>query len=181
MALILTEAEKAIIDALEPDLEEAFMNGVQNPDTSEAIEPMSGYASAAAVKVHEDDTPVDYRPEVKGPFKALIAAFLRNLTPENETVFTTGDLDNGWTTATGVCFYRDALGRVFVRGAIADGSAPTGVCTLPEGYRPGSERVFPVYTSVTGYGSVAIAEDGTVAALTGDGVFYLDGISFRAA
>lgn len=81
-------------------------------------------------------------------------------------------------------FYRDALGRVFMRGLITAGSSATVIATLPAGFRPQSRHIFGCYSSVAGEkisridiepgGNVLYVSSGTPDFIS------LDGISFAA-
>jgi len=91
-------------------------------------------------------------------------------------------------------YYKDALGRVHIKGVIKDGTATasTVLFQLPAGYRPGHEVVCNVRASNTtesaeGAARVDIETDGDVVIIGGDvsgfgtGCYVsLDGISFLA-
>lgn len=101
-------------------------------------------------------------------------------TTATETTWNDVTLNSGWTNAFGapkpVVGYIKRLGVVYFRGGISGGSGT--IFTLPTGYRPSAELVFPVYANaaitrlvVATNGDVSLAS-GTPTAIT------LDGISF---
>lgn len=80
-------------------------------------------------------------------------------------------------------YYKDALGRVHLRGTIGGGTNAyyTPLARLPEGYRPQAYEYFAVATS-EGAGTVYVIGDGRVIIHRPEGAtwFSLSGISFRA-
>lgn len=76
-------------------------------------------------------------------------------------------------------FYKDALGVVHLQGLIKNGTAPSAIFTLPEGYRPLESRLFT--TTASGeFGEIAIFPSGQVLFARGLGGYVsLEGISFR--
>ena len=94
--------------------------------------------------------------------------------------------ENGWDNfgapQQDVGYYKDNNGRVWLRGAIKDGTiGAVPAFTLPEGYRPAAWEHFDVESNHA-FGSVQIADDGQVQGRDGDPTHVsLSGISFRAA
>lgn len=77
-------------------------------------------------------------------------------------------------------FTRDAMGFVYVRGLVKSGTVGSGtpIFTLPVGYRPATQRAFPV-SSAGAFGIIVVKADGSVAVSVGSNVnCYLDGIIF---
>lgn len=80
-------------------------------------------------------------------------------------------------------YYKDPLGRVWLRGLIKSGTtaANTLLFVLPSGYRPPFRSIHAIDTNGT-FGSVEVQEDGEVRTGTTVSATYLSlaGISFRA-
>lgn len=83
-----------------------------------------------------------------------------------------------------VGYYKDKMGRVFLRGMVNNVNNPTGliVFNLPAGYRPSaSGRLVYTTTSNATMGRVDVMANGDVVVQTGTaGWISLDGISFKA-
>lgn len=87
-------------------------------------------------------------------------------------------------------YYKDALGRVHIRGLIRDGTdtALTDLFALPAGYRPAYRMIFGCVMSNAAdedtsdnIARVDVAADGTVEIVHADCIWLaLDGISFLA-
>ncbi len=114
------------------------------------------------------------------------AAFVKTLTVTTGSPWIAPTLLNGWVNQGGSTspagYYRDAAGRVYLRGDIKSGTIGAAAFVLPAGYRPDFDTFRPVMTTGTyGYASVA-ASSGTVYAASGSNAgFDLDGISFLAS
>jgi hypothetical protein len=93
---------------------------------------------------------------------------------------------NTWVNFGGVYdtagYYKDVAGIVRLKGLVKNGTAPPSIIfTLPSGYRPGLQKIYPAY-SAAALGFCEIKADGTVNAEIGAAAsFSLEGISFRAA
>lgn len=82
-------------------------------------------------------------------------------------------------------YYRDALGRVFIRGIVSSGTSATAIATLPVGFRPQYRHMF---TGVVDVGAgdafcrVDVGADGVISFQGAGTANYLslDGISFAA-
>lgn len=77
-------------------------------------------------------------------------------------------------------YYKDQFGVVHLQGMVKSGGLPSAIFTLPEGYRPLQNRLFPVASG--GYfGQIAVFTDGQVFFFVGYTNPYvsLEGISFR--
>lgn len=77
-------------------------------------------------------------------------------------------------------YYKDQFGVVHLQGMVKSGGLPSAIFTLPEGYRPLQNRLFPVASG--GYfGQIAVFTDGQVYFFVGytDPYVSLEGISFR--
>lgn len=78
-------------------------------------------------------------------------------------------------------FYKDACGRVHLKGNIKSGTAVnTTAFTLPEGYRPAATLDFAV-PSNGAFGQLRIGADGVVNPIIGSTVDFRLNVSFRAA
>lgn len=78
-------------------------------------------------------------------------------------------------------YYRDAFGRVFLRGLIASGSVGSTAFTLPSGYRPEKHCLFSVVSNDS-IGQVFITTAGAVTPISPSNNAWvsLEGISFVA-
>lgn len=80
-------------------------------------------------------------------------------------------------------FYKDALGRVFLRGLISSGTSATAIATLPAGFRPQNACLFGCYSVISGSAKIArvdIRADGVIVFQESGTPDYLtlDGLSF---
>lgn len=121
----------------------------------------------------------------RAAFYAGFNAALALKADKAQEAWITPTLINGWeaydTAIFPIGYYKDALGRVWLRGALKTGTANTVCFNLPAGYRPGKAAVFVSRTTLTtalGW----VLPSGNVTAATGAYATYvaLDGISFRA-
>lgn len=98
------------------------------------------------------------------------------------SVWTDATLTSGWTNVAGYAaagYWRDDERRVYVRGAVENGSVGSTIFTLGTGYIPSSTQFFPVYTP-TGTGVVRVQNDGQVILQSGGtGHVDLGAIRFR--
>ena len=81
-------------------------------------------------------------------------------------------------------YAKDVHGKVYLQGAIKNGTDNQSAFTLPSGYRPAADKFFPVGTTSGNAGRVIVGSDGTVdphAADSSTGLISLEGISFHAA
>ncbi|HKP73401.1 MAG TPA: hypothetical protein VJT82_10720 [Pyrinomonadaceae bacterium] len=76
--------------------------------------------------------------------------------------------------------YGKSAGRVYLRGAVEGGTAPSVIFTLPPGFRPGRVRIQPVFVNGA-LGLVSVNVNGDVALEIGNGWVSLDGVSFEAS
>jgi hypothetical protein len=81
-------------------------------------------------------------------------------------------------------YWKDSCGVVHIQGMIKSGTTTAGTVffTLPSGYRPTADQIFPT-ESVSAYAGVTVDSSGNVSARAGCNNVYqtLNGISFRAA
>lgn len=107
-------------------------------------------------------------------------------TVEVETMITPALLNsftqygNGYANAG---FYKDKMGRVFVRGTVNNVNNPSGlvIFNLPAGYRPTSGRLIYNVNANGATGRVDIMPNGDVLVMIGTaGWVNLDGVSFKA-
>lgn len=100
-------------------------------------------------------------------------------------------LTNGWAnfnTSLKVAYTKDPMGFVHLRGSAtrSAGSSALPIFTLPNGYRPGQQEIFPALAITAALATVAVrldvATNGQVAVITGDGsvLTSLSGVTFRA-
>lgn len=95
-----------------------------------------------------------------------------------EVAFQNSWVNFGGTNAT-CSYYKDAFGRVMLKGTVKSGSIGATIFTLPAGYRPSEAELFPVYSNGA-FGACIVNPDGTVVANVGNNAsFTLSGISFR--
>lgn len=91
---------------------------------------------------------------------------------------------NSWEnyggTNASASYYKDAFGRVHLKGTIKTGVSGTVAFTLPAGYRPQEAEIFAVVANGA-LGVVTVNPDGTVLISTGSATYTtLSGITFRA-
>lgn len=97
----------------------------------------------------------------------------------------TTPLTGTWVDVAGSRFgyYKDATGRVQVRGKVSGGGAGAAIVTLPVGYRPSSNLEFTMRAAVGVISSVSVSTGGVLtvttnlASASANGIF-LDVISF---
>lgn len=113
-----------------------------------------------------------------------IAANIVDAVEQSED-FTTPSLGNSWVNFGGsyatAAYYKDGLGRVYLRGTIKDGSIPGVVFTLPAGYRPAAQLRFGVM-SHGAFGRVDVYANGDVEVNlpSTNSSLSLDQVHFRA-
>ena len=97
--------------------------------------------------------------------------------------WTAPTFQNSWTNFGGgysnAGYYKDAFGRVYLRGLIKSGTIGAAAFTLPAGYRPpGDERFF---VESNGGGSILVVDSsGSVSPSSGgNSYFSLAGVSFQ--
>lgn len=85
----------------------------------------------------------------------------------------------GFSTAQ---YMKDPFGFTHLKGVITGGTSATDIFTLPVGYRPAENSIFPVMIFGNALGRCTVYSDGRVYATlaSASGFFTLDGISFRA-
>lgn len=84
--------------------------------------------------------------------------------------------DTNWDQAR---YYR-SNGRVYLQGLVKNGTAGTGIFTLPVGFRPAKRALFPADGS-GGYGRVDVLANGEVRHIAGGNAhFSLSNVAFRA-
>jgi|SRR6478736_8349306 len=111
-------------------------------------------------------------------------------TPSWRLVGTTGQpaFQNGWvnygSNFAPLSFWKDPMGWVSIRGLIKSGTtaAVTTVFTLPPGFRPLYNEVFPVDIDPQVHGRVDVYADGRVAVIVSSATYTsLSGIRFRTS
>jgi hypothetical protein len=97
-------------------------------------------------------------------------------------------LVNSWVAFGGAKpapgYYKDPNGRVWIQGAVKNGSAANATMfTLPEGYRPSGQLEFAVVNGTSGFANARVTAAGVVNVVAGGSTTEqdLNGISFRAA
>ena len=94
---------------------------------------------------------------------------------------------NGWSNFgapyDGAGFYKDALGRVWLRGLIKGGTAgAVAAFTLPAGYRPSAQKFLPSVGGGNAAATLIVTPTGEVRVNSGTNTYImLDSLSFRAA
>jgi hypothetical protein len=95
-----------------------------------------------------------------------------------EVAFQNAWVNFGGSNAT-CSYYKDAFGRVWLKGTVKTGTIGNTIFTLPSGYRPAEAELFAV-ASNGAFGIATVNPDGTVVASAGSNVYFtLSGISFR--
>ncbi len=172
----------------------AFVTG----QAASATSPMDGAAAAGTSTryarqdhVHPVDT--SRAPLASPTFTGSVAAPTVTTTAAGSSLVAEAwiapTLLNSWVNFGGVTspvgYYKDATGRVWLRGVLKSGTLNTSAFTLPAGYRP-------AYDHNTEGSDTATAQSGRCAVLATGGVvlgnggvgantfFSIDGISFRA-
>lgn len=184
MSIILNAQEKAGLDRLDAQVEDAFLTGTQYPSGTTVVPSLEGYKANFVIK--GVDRTAEFKPKIKGPFKNLIAALMRALEGWTEV----SSFENGWVNFdtdlyNGCGYYQSFFRRVYLKGLIKSGTVgydATGrIFRLPEGYRPNRQLIFAV-ASNEAFGQVRIFSDGWVYVMPPSNALWvsLDGISFRA-
>ena len=101
----------------------------------------------------------------------------------------TPTLGSSWVPFSGdydtLQYRRDHVGIVHLRGLIKDGTVTAGTVlfTLPTGFRPGENHIFPATTSIDAFTPISIRSSGDVELRAGVNNTFLSlaGISFDAA
>jgi hypothetical protein len=95
-------------------------------------------------------------------------------------------LQNSWAnfggSQTPAGYWKDPFGIVHVRGLIYNGTGGNTAFTLPAGYRPAYNHIFPAvyYTASAGLAHVDVSTSGTITPQITPGLWLsLDSISFR--
>lgn len=186
-ALVLTAAEQAGIAAGDSVLDQVFLSGMNNPDTTTNTIALQGYNQTKIF----GQPPTDFTPQVRGPFRMAWVAFNRSLSSFAETWTEVGSggsapaFQNGWANFgvnwTSCAFFKDPFGVVHLKGVVV-GTTLSNVFTLPVGYRPPKNCAYAVSAS-GGFGELLIFSNGNVAPDAGTVTTYLtlDGISFRTS
>lgn len=120
---------------------------------------------------------------------ALILAKGSTVTDGNffvHVVGATGEpaLTNAWVQVTSqpARFYKDAFGIVRMAGALQSGTIAQTMFTLPPGYRPPYQLIFPVRAGGSTVGTVIVNTDGTIKHETGTNTLIcLDNITYKAS
>lgn len=114
---------------------------------------------------------------------------LQGLVVDRKPIYANLLLNSPWVAFGGAAnvpgFYRDALGRVFLRGLVASGTNATTIATLPAGFRPQATNLYSCVGSVGTEQAVRVdvTAAGAIITLSTAGTFLylsLDGISFEA-
>lgn len=95
----------------------------------------------------------------------------------------TPSLQNSWVNYGGTwetCqYFKDNFGIVHIKGMVKSGTVGAAIFTLPVGYRPSAEQLFPSIKDDL-FGITSIAADGIVKTRLGsNGFFCLNGITFK--
>lgn len=173
MSIEITEQLKQFLQAVDPNVDTAFAEGVTS--TGNYLPPLDGY----------DKIQPDLKPGARNGILATFAALVKQMaaTP----VPTNCSLLDGWygnSTFPPVTYSKTILNDVFLNGVIySSGTVSNSIAIiLPEGYRPSRELYLPAIAS-TGLMGITITTVGTVIlppTLAGDWV-SLDSIRFIAA
>jgi hypothetical protein len=78
---------------------------------------------------------------------------------------------NGWANYGGqfetAGYFKDPSGFVHLRGLVQGGTVTTVMFTLPAGFRPAQERIYPIANGNGGYGEIRIAVGGGIQHVAG--------------
>lgn len=118
---------------------------------------------------------------------AIASAIVTEIDTTAQDAWSTASLAGAWNhfgaPYANAGYYKDAEGRVHLRGAVASGAVGSTIFTLPAGSRPPFTIVVPIATwtgAAWTFGAIAITSAGVVALnLGGTSIVFLDGISFR--
>ena len=138
-----------------------------------------------AYQTTEPPTEAQFLPE-------YLSRELRNIEADLRTpTWITATLQNSWvvfgSTFASLQYRKERDNRVWFRGVIKDGTTTdeTTICTLPEGYRPVYQVIFPVLTNPNVITRLDLSTAGDLSIeTTGGGTtgswISLDGLSFMA-
>lgn len=151
MSLVVDSNLSSIIQSLEANLEESFLNGVSEDNILTILDGLRDYITLKNVKI-EDSTKYtqDVTGDLKLPFKSVVAAFLKTIRPV-WTAFTFNDVD--WSNVGGyqpASYRKDLFGTVHLKGSISGGVNGDTPLVLPESHRPTAQEIFPVYATIGG-------------------------------
>jgi hypothetical protein len=170
-ALVLTTYQKTLLDAVDTKLDQQFVDGTNNPDTSENAPVMTNYSEQTTV----------IKKTWRDIFRQAIAAVLSSLENWTAPTFTNSwvNYGNGYSNAG---YYKDPFGIVRLRGMISGGTMAFAAFTLPSGYRPETKLLCSTISNAAA-GRVDIGTDGTVTVFTPSTNAWvsLEGITFRVA
>lgn len=151
MSIIVDSNISSIVQALEANLEESFLNGVSEENILTILEGLREYANLKNIPVGDSTKYTqDVTADLKLPFKSVIAAFLKTVVPV-WTAFSFNDPD--WSNVGGyqpASYRKDFFGTVCLKGSISGGVNGDTPLVLPEGYRPTAQEIFPVYATIGG-------------------------------
>jgi hypothetical protein len=116
--------------------------------------------------------------------EAMLADFRLPTTPVAEQ-WNAPTLLNSWvywgTPYNPPGYYKDVNGTVHLRGMVKLGTINTAIFTLPVGYRPVNQEIFPAISN-DAFGGCVVNTSGSVIAYLGNNAYFsIDGITFRAA
>ena len=101
------------------------------------------------------------------------------------TGWTNATYTNSWASYGGqyppARYIKDDLGIVHLDGLVMNGTIGLGIFTLPAGFRPAYQMIFPVVTHPNTIGRLDIQSNGVVLPATGSNVWFsLSGVTFLA-
>jgi hypothetical protein len=175
-AVQLDAGQKAVLDAIDAALDNLFTNGAEQPAATVVYTPLAGYQNLSNVNGK------DSRPDVRKGFEIMLAAL-----SVGAQAWITPSLGSGWSfygapyNTPG--YYKDVLGIVHLRGLLASSGATSLIFTLPAGYRPIAQCLFPSFAN-SAAARVDVQTDGQVLFQYPGGAtpwVTLDGITFRTA
>lgn len=146
--------------------------------------------------------PVNERPQLPQDLRSLVPQLQSVLGQYgyainriiDEPLFIAASLENSWvdydtSIFAGAGYYKDAFGRVHLRGLVKSGTISTTIFTLPEGYRPSLRLIFPslqyngvaeVIARINVLANGQVTQENLVGTTDGNDYLSLNGISFAA-
>ena len=168
----ITAEQKALLEAMEPDIEDAFLVGVTQ-----------GGSPFLPALPQYDKIPASLRPQGRKGIMSTFASFVKQLATQQPPQTAIG-VQTGISNLDGT-YTKNSIGEVVLSGRVnvlADTTGQVPIAILPVGYRPTKHACF--VTAATGGATIVfVATSGVVYTETNlvAGWLALDGIRFVSA